>query len=247
MGRTRKVSGALVILLGLCDNSNSRRTAGKEVRRENHAADLNYFVLSSESSDTKVRFFWRMGSCCCAKSCARLVPRCHLSIDSHFVSSMGEFNDFHFIDQVLIFSFQAPPSERGMIGTYCYSGAQFGTVLMLAVSGVLASSAMGWPSIFYLSGVAGLVWSILYFFYGSSSPSDCSGRISSEEKNFIERSLNTGSHGSGVSNLHSELELVIHLSLFVESSEDSVEGAFNITTSLCSDDCSLRSQLVRVT
>jgi MFS transporter, ACS family, solute carrier family 17 (sodium-dependent inorganic phosphate cotransporter), member 5 len=69
---------------------------------------------------------------------------------------------------------------------------------MLAVSGVLASSSMGWPSIFYFSGAAGLVWSILYFFYGSSSPSDCGGRISSEEKRFIESSLNTGDHGSKV-------------------------------------------------
>lgn len=69
---------------------------------------------------------------------------------------------------------------------------------MLAVSGVLASSSMGWPSIFYFSGVAGLVWSILYFFYGSSSPADSPGRISPEEKYFIESSLNTGDHGSRV-------------------------------------------------
>lgn len=97
----------------------------------------------------------------------------------------------------------APPSERGTIGTYCYSGAQFGTVLMLAVSGVLAESSMGWPSIFYLSGMAGLVWSILYFFYGSSSPADCNGRISPEEKHFIESSLHTsGDHSSGVSHLN---------------------------------------------
>lgn len=87
----------------------------------------------------------------------------------------------------------APPSERGTIGTYCYSGAQFGTVVMLGVSGVLASSTMGWPSIFYFSGVAGLIWSIIWFFYGSSSPSDCQDRISQEERLFIETSLNTSS------------------------------------------------------
>lgn len=85
----------------------------------------------------------------------------------------------------------APPSERGTIGTYCYSGAQFGTVVMLGISGVLASSSMGWPSIFYFSGVAGMVWSILWFFYGASSPSDCQDRISPEERHFIESSLNT--------------------------------------------------------
>lgn len=87
----------------------------------------------------------------------------------------------------------APPSERGTIGTYCYSGSQFGTVVMLGISGVLASSSMGWPSIFYFSGVAGLVWSILWFFYGASSPAECQDRISQEERQFIESSLNTSS------------------------------------------------------
>lgn len=71
---------------------------------------------------------------------------------------------------------------------------------MLALSGVLASSAMGWPSIFYFSGSAGLVWSILYYFYGASSPSDCADRISEEERQFIESSLSSssGSHDGGV-------------------------------------------------
>jgi MFS transporter, ACS family, solute carrier family 17 (sodium-dependent inorganic phosphate cotransporter), member 5 len=92
---------------------------------------------------------------------------------------------------------KAPPSERGTIGTYCYSGAQFGTVVMLAVSGVLASSSFGWPSIFYFSGSAGLVWVIIYYFYGASSPSDCQGRISEEERQFIESSLSSnGGHDS---------------------------------------------------
>jgi MFS transporter, ACS family, solute carrier family 17 (sodium-dependent inorganic phosphate cotransporter), member 5 len=84
---------------------------------------------------------------------------------------------------------------------------------MLAVSGVLASSAMGWPSIFYFSGVAGLVWSILYFFYGASSPADCPGRISPEERHFIESSLNTGEYGSGVRNFHSFNFLKFNLNL----------------------------------
>lgn len=63
---------------------------------------------------------------------------------------------------------------------------------MLGVSGIIAES-MGWPSIFYLSGACGLVWCILWFFYGGSSPSD-HGKISPEEKEFIEKSLNTGEH-----------------------------------------------------
>lgn len=109
----------------------------------------------------------------------------------------------------------APPCERGTIGTYCYSGAQFGTVVMLAVSGVLASSSLGWPSIFYLSGMAGLVWSILYFFYGASSPSDCPGRISPEERHFIESSLNTG-EGTKVRSHLSQFKTFFN-SLFIHS------------------------------
>lgn len=92
----------------------------------------------------------------------------------------------------------APPSERGTIGTYCYAGSQFGTVVMLGVSGVLAESTMGWPSIFYISGVAGLVWSIIYFFYGASSPSDCQNRISPDEKLFIESSLQTSDRDQSI-------------------------------------------------
>lgn len=63
-----------------------------------------------------------------------------------------------------------------------------GTVIMTAVSGILASSSLGWPSIFYISGSAGVVWSVLWFFYGSNSPAECP-TISAEERDFIEKSL----------------------------------------------------------
>lgn len=86
----------------------------------------------------------------------------------------------------------SPPCERGRFGTYTYSGCQFGTVAMLVASGFLASS-LGWPSIFYFSGASGLIWCIMWFFYGGSSPGDHE-KISPEEKEFIEKSLNTGEH-----------------------------------------------------
>lgn len=56
---------------------------------------------------------------------------------------------------------------------------------MLAVSGLLASSTMGWPSIFYFSGAATIIWAIFWMLFGSSSPALCK-RISIEEKTFIE-------------------------------------------------------------
>lgn len=82
----------------------------------------------------------------------------------------------------------APVSERGMLGTAAYAGAQFGTVLMLASSGVLAASSFGWPSLFYISGGVGMLWTVLWFFFGYSSPSECK-IISVEERTFIETSL----------------------------------------------------------
>ncbi|XP_059615082.1 putative inorganic phosphate cotransporter isoform X2 [Phlebotomus argentipes] len=85
----------------------------------------------------------------------------------------------------------APVSERGKLSTYCYSGAQFGTVIMLSASGFLASSFLGWPSVFYVAGFAGVFWSVLWYFFGGNSPSEFKS-ISPEEKEFIEKSLNVG-------------------------------------------------------
>ncbi|XP_035905632.1 putative inorganic phosphate cotransporter isoform X3 [Anopheles stephensi] len=87
----------------------------------------------------------------------------------------------------------APASERGRLGTLSYAGAQFGTVIMLAVSGVLASSTMGWPSIFYISGAVGMLWSVAWFFYGSNSPAEYRG-IAPEEREFIESSFGPQDH-----------------------------------------------------
>ncbi|XP_017839662.1 putative inorganic phosphate cotransporter isoform X2 [Drosophila busckii] len=78
-----------------------------------------------------------------------------------------------------------PPSERPLLGTCAYAGNQFGTIVMLATSGLLASSAAGWPSIFYISGGVGCVWSIVFFVWGASSPADHK-HISVEERKMIE-------------------------------------------------------------
>ncbi|KFB38667.1 hypothetical protein ZHAS_00006061 [Anopheles sinensis] len=91
----------------------------------------------------------------------------------------------------------APASERGRLGTLSYAGAQFGTVIMLAISGVLASSSMGWPSIFYISGAIGILWSVVWFFYGSNSPAEYRG-ISPEEREFIESSFGQQDHSQKI-------------------------------------------------
>lgn len=82
----------------------------------------------------------------------------------------------------------SPADERGRLVTYCYSGTQFGTVIMLVASGVIASSFLGWPSIFYVSGAAGILWSFLWVIYAASAPVDHKS-ISEEERRYIENGL----------------------------------------------------------
>lgn len=77
------------------------------------------------------------------------------------------------------------PSERGFLMTFTYSGTQAGTVLMLAISGVIAASNIGWPGIFYVSGGAQAIWVVIWFFFGSNSPADYKN-ISPGEKLYIE-------------------------------------------------------------
>ncbi|GLV41829.1 uncharacterized protein CBL_13561 [Carabus blaptoides fortunei] len=81
-----------------------------------------------------------------------------------------------------------PPSERGRLGTFVYAGAQFGTVIAMPVSGYLAESSIGWPSIFFVFGAAGIIWSVAWYLLGANDPSDHSS-ISQEEKKYIESSL----------------------------------------------------------
>lgn len=75
---------------------------------------------------------------------------------------------------------------------------RFGTVVMMATSGILASSSMGWPAIFYSSGIISALWSILWLFFGSNSPADYK-YITAEERDFIQSSLghdeNDAEHG----------------------------------------------------
>lgn len=65
---------------------------------------------------------------------------------------------------------------------------------MLAVSGVIAASTMGWPGIFYISGGLSGVWSILWIYLGCDSPS-VSKSISTVEKDFIESTKGVSTKG----------------------------------------------------
>lgn len=82
----------------------------------------------------------------------------------------------------------APPAERGVLATLCFSGSQFGTIIMLGISGALAASKYGWPSIFYISGCCGILWSFVWLLWGADSPRQ-SKLITPKERNYIESAL----------------------------------------------------------
>lgn len=77
------------------------------------------------------------------------------------------------------------PIERGLLTSIVYAGSNIGTISMLALSGIIAASSMGWPAIFLVSGSLGLFWSVFWFVFGDNTPADCL-TISVEEQTFIE-------------------------------------------------------------
>jgi MFS family permease len=68
------------------------------------------------------------------------------------------------------------------------TGAQAGTIVAMAVCGALASSSIGWPSIFYIFGAMGILWAVLWFFLGADRPGTHK-YISKEEQAYIETNL----------------------------------------------------------
>ncbi|XP_058452668.1 putative inorganic phosphate cotransporter isoform X2 [Malaya genurostris] len=146
----------------------------------------------------KILLLFSLGIC---SSLAVLTPVFAHIGDSKLVIALriiqGLSQGFIFPSTHTLLSKWAPVSERGRLGTYCYAGAQFGTVIMLAISGVLASSSIGWPGIFYVSGAAGLVWTVLWYFFGGNSPVE-HPTITAEERDFIENSLGNQDHSKRI-------------------------------------------------
>lgn len=79
-----------------------------------------------------------------------------------------------------------PPQERSRMGAIVYAGAQFGTIISMPLSGLLAEYS--WPSIFYVFGAIGVVWSLLFLWTVYEDPQSTPS-ISDEEKNFINEAL----------------------------------------------------------
>uniref|UniRef100_F1KWA8 Transporter n=1 Tax=Ascaris suum TaxID=6253 RepID=F1KWA8_ASCSU len=89
-----------------------------------------------------------------------------------------------------LFSLWAPPMERSFLVGLTLAGAQIGNVLVMPLSGLLCRYGFGggWPSIYYVLGIAGVVWSVVWFYYVTDSPTK-NRRIDPDERTYIEASL----------------------------------------------------------
>lgn len=85
-------------------------------------------------------------------------------------------------------SYWIPPQERARSLTRIVGGCQIGTVVTLSASGWLTQTSWGWPSIFYIFGLYGLVWGWFWFRYASDSPDD-HPTISVAEKLYIKHGI----------------------------------------------------------
>lgn len=78
----------------------------------------------------------------------------------------------------------APIEERTRLGALCHTGMEIGTILSMAVTGLIAQSSLGWPGISYVSGGLGLIWCALWLLLADNTPST-SKLISSKELKYI--------------------------------------------------------------
>jgi len=84
----------------------------------------------------------------------------------------------------------APPLERSKLGAFVYAGTQIGTVLAMPLSGALISwnVAGGWPSVFYVFGLLGILWFVAWALFVHDSPQSHPS-ISPKELSYITHSL----------------------------------------------------------
>lgn len=93
-----------------------------------------------------------------------------------------------------IWSKWAPPMERSRLNSLAFAGNYVGTVTMMPVSSFLAEK-YGWRMVFYVTGMIGFSWYILWVLVVKESP-QVDPHISPEEKKYIIDSLGESSQAN---------------------------------------------------
>ena len=99
---------------------------------------------------------------------------------------VGVAEGWNYPSQVGLVSRWIPVEERSRAWAFLSCGEQLGTIIALLFCPALAAK-LGWSSIFWFSGVVGIVWAVAFVALSASTPARhrC---ISSDERAMIERS-----------------------------------------------------------
>lgn len=99
----------------------------------------------------------------------------------------GIFSGLSFPSVNDIYAKWSPPMERSRMSGFGISGCFAGAVVAMILSGWLAVN-FGWESIFYVFGVLGIIWSIIWFIVVKDCP-EKDKCMSENEREFIRNSL----------------------------------------------------------
>ncbi|XP_068595981.1 vesicular glutamate transporter 3 [Brachionichthys hirsutus] len=86
----------------------------------------------------------------------------------------------------------APPLERSRLATTSFCGSYAGAVIAMPLAGLLVQY-VGWPSVFYVYGVFGIIWFVLWLLLAYASPAE-HPTITEEERTYIETTVGETIH-----------------------------------------------------
>lgn len=82
----------------------------------------------------------------------------------------------------------SPVKERSIHGSIVYCGNDISKIFSNIICGVIASSSLGWPGIYYLFGLMNMILFLIWIIFGENTPRS-SKFITSKERDLIEESL----------------------------------------------------------
>ncbi|XP_058793477.1 sialin-like [Phymastichus coffea] len=83
-----------------------------------------------------------------------------------------------------------PPNERSRTASFVYGSLMIGTIFATTVSGwILQYSSIGWPLVFYVMGIPGIIWYIFWLFLCYNSP-QVHPFVTEKEMKYLKESMN---------------------------------------------------------
>ncbi|KAG8297985.1 hypothetical protein J6590_025201 [Homalodisca vitripennis] len=102
----------------------------------------------------------------------------------------GLFEGVTYPSIIAVWSRWAPPQERALLVSIAFSGNYFSIIVTSKVCSLIANT-LGWPYIFYITGIIGLIWCAVWWTVVKDKPED-DPHISPEELKFLKENLDYG-------------------------------------------------------